>query len=259
MRLPRAGTHPARRPAPVLRIASVSGAIVRLGRGRLGRHPPSRTTLRSPAPVRERRTPRSPGALYRVDLAARARARSNRLHGPERLVSGFAPRQDPFGLTSTPRSRAALPSCASVRRHSCGDLGELGLLPFQGAQRVALGLPGTRGARPGGDPGPSDRCLLLTDSGFKDDRPKSRRTPHRTSPRDAGAPGSRRRAHFGEPTDRSRSVFFSERRSAGVPLMPRRSAGFPGRAQLRPPASARGRIRDLRVEPESLDRLHQAA
>jgi hypothetical protein len=36
--------------------------------------------------------------------------------------------------------------------------------------------------RPGGDPGPFDRCLLLTDVVFKDDRPTSRRTSHRHVP-----------------------------------------------------------------------------
>jgi hypothetical protein len=182
MRLPRAGTHPARRPAPVLRIASVSRAIVRLGRGRLGRHPPSRTALRPPAPVKERRVVSQSRRLYRVDLAARARENTRAVCT---ALSVWFPDLLFAGILSGRRIRRVparrVPMLASVRRHSSGELGELGCLPFQGAQRVALGPPGTRGARPGGDPGPSDRCLLLTDSGFKDDRPKSRRTPHRNS------------------------------------------------------------------------------
>lgn len=75
--------------------------------------------------------------------------------------------------------------------------GHGGLATLQGAQRVALGLPGTRGARPGGDPGPFDRCLLLTDSVLKELSemlPKSRCTPQRIFPRAGGAPGSRRRS-----------------------------------------------------------------
>lgn len=75
--------------------------------------------------------------------------------------------------------------------------GHGGLTTLQGAQRFALGLPGTRGARPGGDPGPFDRCLLLTDSVLKELSgmlPKSRHTPQRKFPRAGGAPGSRRRS-----------------------------------------------------------------
>jgi hypothetical protein len=71
-------------------------------------------------------------------------------------------------------------------------VGTAGLATLQGAQRVALGLPGTRGARPGGDPGPFDRCLLLTDSVLKElseMMPKSRCTPQRLFPRAGGAPG----------------------------------------------------------------------
>lgn len=64
------------------------------------------------------------------------------------------------------------PDLASARRHSSEGSGELGRLPcFQGAQRVHWDLAGLRGARPDGDPGPFDRCLQLTDSVFKNDRP----------------------------------------------------------------------------------------
>jgi hypothetical protein len=40
-----------------------------------------------------------------------------------------------------------------------------------GAQRVYSLGSGRAWVRPGGDPGPLDRCLLLTDVVFKDDRP----------------------------------------------------------------------------------------
>lgn len=74
-----------------------------------------------------------------------------------------------------------------ARRHSCSDPGELDHLP---AGHYSLGRPsplrrGTSGRaweRPGGDPGPFDRCLLLTDVVFKDDRLTSRRTSHRHVP-----------------------------------------------------------------------------
>jgi hypothetical protein len=109
-----------------------------------------------------------------------------------------------------------------VRRHSCEEPGELDRLPscltarrpplpccwarrlatLQGTQRVALGLPGTRGARPGGDPGPFDRCLLLTDSVLKELSgmlPKSRYTPQRIFPRAGELTVHAVGARFGEP------------------------------------------------------------
>lgn len=120
-----------------------------------------------------------------------------------------------FGWAAGSRSRAIRPALAPHVVHSCEESGELGHLPscltarrplpvlfghgglatLQGAQRFALGLPGTRGARPGGDPGPFDRCLLLTDSVLKELSgmlPKSRCTPQRIFPRAGGAHGSRR-------------------------------------------------------------------
>jgi hypothetical protein len=138
-----------------------------------------------------------------------------------------------------------------------------GLATLQGAQRVALGLPGTRGARPGGDPGPFDRCLLLTDSVLKELSgmlPKSRYTPQRKFPRAGGAPGSRPSEPASANRLAVRSVVFSVDRRAGVPLMPRRPAGTPGGAVstgVGPQSCAFGAATSGR--PEGLGRFHQAA
>jgi hypothetical protein len=133
--------------------------------------------------------------LLRVDLAARAREHTTRrfvftmlLHV---LVFRFrshrvAPSRasDRFGSFST-RQWIAFPRDPSdalpARRHSCGDLGELGRLLSRGVQRVALELRGRVGASRW-RPRSIDRCLQLTDVVFKDDRPKSRRTSHRHVP-----------------------------------------------------------------------------
>lgn len=79
------------------------------------------------------------------------------------------------------------------------------------------------------------------------------------SPRGAGTLGSRRVAHFSEPTGPPERCLLRSHRLC-VPLTPRRFAGFPGGARLRPPASARrSSCDDPRVVPESLGLLHHAA
>jgi hypothetical protein len=169
-----------------------------------------------------------------------------------------------------------------ARRHSCVEPGELDRLPscltarhppfpccwarrlatLQGTQRVALGLPGTRGARPGGDPGPFDRCLLLTDSVLKElfgMMPKSRCTPQRSSHALWELSVSRRRAHFGEPTrgpERCLLRLPSCRRPSDTSSphgLSRRNYVHRHRpAVVRSRAATSGR-------PEGLGRLHQAA
>jgi len=79
------------------------------------------------------------------------------------------------------------------------------------------------------------------------------------SPRGAGTLGSRRAARFSERAGPSERCLLRSHRLR-VPLTPRRFAGFPGRARLRPPASARrSSCDDPRVVPESLGFLRQAA
>jgi hypothetical protein len=157
-----------------------------------------------------------------------------------RLGGWIAFPRDPTGSLCTsfhsceePGELGHLPSClAALRPLPRALLEHGGLATLQGAQRFALGLPGTRGARPGGDPGPFDRCLLLTDSVLKELSemlPKSRCTPQHIPTRWGSS-----RFTPSEPASASRravrSVVFSGFRRAGVPLMPRRPAGTPGGA-----------------------------
>jgi hypothetical protein len=141
--------------------------------------------------VTVRRGSCDPDVFHRVDLAALARvAPAIVLTIPAAL--GVRLRSSPgwwaWRLDRVPRDRTG---AASPRRHSCGEPGELGRLPSRGAQHVGWDYRHTW-VRTGGDPGPFDRCLQLTDAVFKDDRPKSRRTPHRILPTRWGAVGSRR-------------------------------------------------------------------
>jgi len=190
-------------------IASVSRATARLGGGRLGRHLIVERCGSYAPPVKERPTRRcNAERLLRVDLAARAReaqcfvctnAPFSRVHilsdalctdpaslPPRRDLLGLGPypvRSSTWQWTAFPRDPTG---ALRARRHSCSDPGELGHLP---AGHYSLGRPppwrGTSGRaweRPGGDPGPFDRCLLLTDVVFKDDRLTSRHTSHRHVP-----------------------------------------------------------------------------
>jgi len=171
------------------------------------------------------------------------------------LPSHLAVRHLPPRLAARLLSRASLESLARLLRAAL-QIHEGSRMMLQGAQRCfALDLPGPRGAGPGGDPGPFDRCLLLTDSVFRDDSP-SLDTRRIAFPTRYGSP------RFTPPWLTSairptcRRVFFSERRPAGVPLMPRRPAGFPGGAMstgVGPRSPKRPR-----VEPDGLDRVRRA-
>jgi len=141
-----------------------------------------------------------------ISRRARASAQGLRLHDFRcawlRIRSRSRPRT--LGPGDLAVDRVPTRSCQSLfaRRHSFEDAGELGRLPFRGAQHVGWDFR-SAWVRAGGDPGPIDRCLLLTDVVFKDDRPKSRRTSHRRSHamREPSLHGEA--AHFGEPPDRA--------------------------------------------------------
>lgn len=110
-------------------------------------------------------------------------------------------------------------------------------------------------------PRPFDRCLQLTMWFSKTTAPCLGARRIVWFPPDARALGSCRAAHFGEPTDGAGALSSPGADHAGVPLIPRRSAGVPGGAQreLCPPASARdrndvaisGRTREPRPTPPS--------
>jgi hypothetical protein len=141
--------------------------------------------------------------------------------------------------------------------------GHGGLATLQGAQRFALGLPGTRGARPGGDPGPFDRCLLLTDSVLKElseMMPKSRCTPQRMSHALGELPVHAVRARFGEPAR------GPERCLLRYPPCRRTSDASSPRGHSRRSCVHRRRPAVVRFlgaatsgRPEGLGRFHQAA
>lgn len=106
----------------------------------------------------------------------------------------------PFGARpGQPPSQGRCPALAFAQRHSRQRARRARSPSSRVCTAEALGtrsLPslcsGLRGAQPGGDPGPFDRCLQLTDSIFNMIARLSRHTPRRTSPRDTGALGSRR-------------------------------------------------------------------
>jgi len=190
---------------------------------------------------------------------ARARNTSDRSHDLLRLVSGFAP----VGLvipTDRSRSRAIGPVLASARRHSRGEPGELGRLPFRGAQRVGWDFRAHVGAA---RRRPRSIRPMSAAHGFCFQERSPQVSAHAAPqfPRGGEPSVHAEPARFGEPTERSRSVFFSERRSIGVPLMPRRSAGFPSGAQREAVSTGVGprSPKRPRVEPESLGLLRQAA
>jgi hypothetical protein len=176
------------------------------------------------------------------------RARARRARPPPFAPRGAASPVTPRGVASPSRaggiSREMLPSHSPDLRGFEDDASGRPAC-------FSLELPSSRGAELGGDPGPFDRCLLLTDSVFRDDSSSldtrciafpTRYRSLRFTPR---WPASASR-----PT--SRSVFFSGLRPVGVPLMPRRPAGFPGGAASTG-VGPRSRKRP-RVEPDGLDR-----
>jgi len=169
--------------------------------------------------------PTSASCRYR---GARARARSSRSHGP----CGWIPVSLAVELFALRLGRAFPVAirigAVSAQRHPRAVPDELDRPPPK--RRPASADPAcSRGARPADDPGPFDRCLQLTIVFSKNDCPSSRHTPHRISPRGAGALGTRRAARFGGPV-RTCGACSSPSPRTGVPLTPRRFAGFPGRA-----------------------------
>jgi hypothetical protein len=135
----------------------------------------------------------SADVFSRVDLAARAReAQGLRLHDalrsdpasppPRRDLLGPGPFWGPFldlavDRVPTRSYRRSLLTTSLVRRSRRARSP-----PLSGRSASWAEASGHAWVRPGGDPGPFDRCLLLTDSVFKDDRLKSRRTSHRHVP-----------------------------------------------------------------------------
>jgi len=207
MRLPRAGSPPARGPLPALRIASVSRATVRLGRGRLRRHLIiERCGPFDPPLTEDRASHCSANAFSRVDLAARAREGAVRSFSRCSALAPDSPppRRRPFGsrtshravlprLGSVSRSHAILPALSFGRRHSFRRSRRARTPLFRvflPSERPArwLGLPGRVGAarrRPR-----SIRPMSAAHGCcFQRRGPKSRQTPHRRFPRDAGALG----------------------------------------------------------------------
>jgi hypothetical protein len=225
MRLPRAGSLPARGPRPALRIASVSRAIVRLGRGRLRRHLIiERCGPFDPPLTEDRASHCSANAFSRVDLAARAREGAVRFvftmllpwirirprHVADLL--GLGPR---FARSFLDLAVHRVPTRSDRRSRSddvtrSDDPGGLGRLPLsdlssgflpQGRPARWLGLPGTRGCGPAATPVHStDVCCsrML----FSKTRPQVSANAASSFPTRCGSARFHAEpAHFGEPTD----------------------------------------------------------
>lgn len=144
----------------------------------------------------------STNVFSRVDLARALRvrlsfARRHRSHDARRSdPASLPPRRDLLGpnLVRGPLSTwqwIAFPrdptGALFPRRHSCERSRRARspppkVFPPSTAPSTLAGASGRAWVRPDGDPGPLDRCLQLTDSVFKDDRPMSRRTSHRHVP-----------------------------------------------------------------------------
>jgi hypothetical protein len=221
MRLPRAGSPPARGPLPALRIASVSRAIVRLGRGRLRRHLIiERCGPFDPPLTEDRASHCSANAFSRVDLAARAREGAVRSFSRCSALAPDSPppRRRPFGprtshravlprLGSVSRSHAILPALSFGRRHSFRRSRRARTPLFRvflPAERPArwLGPSGPRGCGPAATPVHStDVCCsrML----FSKTRPQVSANAASSFPTRCGSARFHAEpAHFGELTDR---------------------------------------------------------
>jgi hypothetical protein len=164
-----------------------------------------------------------------VSISRRARASTSRilrLHElPRMLVPGFTPAASrPFGSRS--RQRITFPrdpsDALSDRRHSVGDLGELGRFLSRGVQLVGW-ISGRAWERAGSDPGPStDVCSsrILFSKTIAPSLGARRIICVPTSMRELAV--ARRNAHFGEPIGRASKHCPLRSRPNGVPLMPRR-------------------------------------
>jgi hypothetical protein len=221
MRLPRAGTLPARGPRPALRIASVSRAIVRLGRGRLRRHLIIERCGPFGPPLTEDRASHCSANAFFVSISRRARARVqcdsfSRCSALD--PDSPPPRRRPFGsrtshravlprLGSASRSHAIRPALSFGRRHSFRRSRRARTPLFRvflPAERPArwLGPSGPRGCGPAATPVHStDVCCsrML----FSKTRPQVSANAASSFPTRCGSARFHAEpAHFGELTDR---------------------------------------------------------
>lgn len=244
VKLPRAEPLQLEALSPALRIPSVSGEIVRLGRGRLGRHLTAERCVSFFSDEGEARVVQH-RRLLRVDLAARAREHISGFSfarcSPRCWFSGFAPAASrPFGSRTTsgpcstrqriafPRdpSGALFPSTSLERRSRRARPPPLARCPARRA-----GAPGTRGSVPVATP---VHRPMSAAHGCCFQRRSPQVSAHVASSlshvmRELAVP--RRNAHFGEPLDRARSIVRSDRVSNDVPLIPRRR-GRPWRSYV---------------------------
>lgn len=221
--------------------------------------------------MKERRTRRCNADAFFVSISRRARAR-HRCFSLSRCLlfraslsrflrtdpASLPPRRDLLGLGSLSdpffdlavdrvpsRSYRRSPFTTSLVLGSrrARSPPRVDVLPW-GAQRVGLGLPGARGCGPAATPVLSTDvcCSRMLFSKTIAPRLGTRRIACSHAIRELAV--SRRKAHFGEPSDRARVLSSPAADSDGVPLMPRRLRAPP--AEHRPPASARDRSRDLR-------------
>jgi hypothetical protein len=223
---------------------------------------------RTPEPVQHQR-------LLRVDLAARARECSGpRLHEVSALwIRLRSHHVATFGVSDLLRGpsfdlaadrvparsyRRSLPttSLVSGRSRRARSPPPRVSLPRRRPTFSRWGS-GRAWVRPGGDPGPLDRCLQLTDFVFKDDRLTSRHTSHRLFPHDARARGFTPQRPLRRAVGRRQGVvslgFRSRRRTSDAPS----PAGSPG-GTMSTGVGPRSAC-DLRSKPVGLGPLHQAA
>ena len=210
-----------------------------------------------------------------VSISRRARASAQVLVCTRflRSGSGFAPATSrPFGSRTSPRSFFDLAADRVPARSYRRSLPTTSLV--SGRSRRARSPPprvslprrrptffrwgsGRAWVRPGGDPGPLDRCLQLTDFVFKDDRLTSRHTSHRLFPHDARARGFTPQCPLRRAVGRRQGVvslgFRSRRRTSDAPS----PAGSPG-GTMSTGVGPRSAC-DLRSKPVGLGPLHQAA
>jgi hypothetical protein len=220
--------------------------------------------------VKERPTGRCNADAFFVSISRRAREAQSfafathcfhecRPSGRAALRSGFAPTTSrPFGSRTVagPSFDLAVdhipmgsyrrsPKTTSLVPSDPGELGHppRGALLLEVPESLCARAPGTRGCGPAATPVLStDVCCsrILFSKTIASVSAHAASSSH--TMREPAV--SRRDARFGEPSDRAQGVVFPKRRSAGVPLMLRRSRAPP--VELCPPASARDRSRDLR-------------
>lgn len=198
-----------------------------------------------PRPVKDERSSRCNTNAFFVSISRRARASAQSPVCTRRCApdpASLPPRRDLLGLgpargPSSTWKWIAFPrdptGALSSRRHSCWRSRRARSPPprvFLPRRRptCSVGTSGRAWVRPGGDPGPLDRCLLLTDFVFKDDRLTSRRTSHLMFPHDARARGFTPQCPLRRAAGWRRGVVSldgrSRRRTSDAPSL----AGFPG-------------------------------